>query len=363
MLVILEQVGAVVHRLVAQRGGHAAVVVAAFALAGIDPAHPQALLLQAVAVAVDRHGDRQRALAFHAQHMVLGHLERIGSVELGPDRLAARRNHVLDRGGRLGRQDHQMVADLGGGGDRGLAVGVIAFVPAGGRQEDRRVVFHPENLGRHVDLADVDQTSRPQLEFLEAFAIGPQGDVVVDAAGHVAEMRRRNVLRRHRLEVEYVDGFLRRGDQLVERARRPDHGIGQPRRRLGRHGGEIGRGEQGARGEELQESAAARGLVVDRHWRPSLWGEPSPGSGGPSGRRLPRSYSAGSARQTAARPFRRNCPAAVAQEYPEGLRRHGPPGRMPEPFPLRGRRHILAPRVGVACFAIRQVIRQTLGER
>src|SRR6516164_1284639 len=65
-------------------------------------------------------------------------------------------------------------------------------------------VFHPEDLGRHVDLADVNQPARAELEFQEALAIGAQRDLVVDARGHVAEMRGRHVLAADRLEIEDV---------------------------------------------------------------------------------------------------------------------------------------------------------------
>ena len=82
-------------------------------------------------------------------------------------------------------------------------------MPADRRDDDRRVVFHAEDFGAHVDLADVDQPARPQLKLEEALAIGAQRDLVVDAGRHVAEMRRRNVVAADRLEIEHVDRLLR----------------------------------------------------------------------------------------------------------------------------------------------------------
>ena len=61
-------------------------------------------------------------------------------------------------------------------------------------------------------------------------------------------MRRRHVLVRDRLEVEHVERLARAADQLVERARSPDHRIGQAPQLL-REG--LGAAEQRAGGEEL----------------------------------------------------------------------------------------------------------------
>jgi hypothetical protein len=93
------------------------------------------------------------------------------------------------------------------------------------------------------------------MEFLEALAVGAQGGVVVDARGHVAEMRRRQVLVRHQLEVEYVERLAWAADQLVEGARAPHHRVGQTLDFLGER---FGAAEQWAGGEELEQPAAAR---------------------------------------------------------------------------------------------------------
>ena len=122
-----------------------------------------------------------------------------------------------------------------------------------------------ENVDAHVDLADVDQAPRPQLEFQEAFAVGAQRDFIVDARGHVAEMRRRNVLPRHRLEIEHVDGFLRVLDDLHGRRGRPQHRIRQLGRDFLSPGGQAAICQQGTGGQEFQELAATGGLIDRRH--------------------------------------------------------------------------------------------------
>ena len=124
-----------------------------------------------------------------------------------------------------------MVAGARGFRHRDFAFGVERLLSADRRDDDRRVVAHAENLGAHVDLADVDQAARTQHEFQEAFAIGAQRDFIVDAGRHVAEMRRRNVGAADRLEIENVDRLLRALDQVLGLERRPHDGIGQLRAR------------------------------------------------------------------------------------------------------------------------------------
>ena len=74
-----------------------------------------------------------------------------------------------------------MIADLGGARDAFLTVRMIGFMAAGRIDDNRRLIFLPENFRTHVDLADIDEAARPELEFLKARAVGPQRHVVVDA--------------------------------------------------------------------------------------------------------------------------------------------------------------------------------------
>jgi hypothetical protein len=153
-----------------------------------------------------------------------------------------------------------MVAGFRRLGDRDLAIGVKGAVAAGRRYHDRAVVFRAEDLGADIDLADIDEPARAQLEFPEAFAIGAQGYFVIDPRGHVAEMRRRNVLLHDRFEVENVQGLGGVGNQFVRVAWSPVRRIRWPqplRQRAAR--------EQRARGQELQHTAAAG--EVDMMWR------------------------------------------------------------------------------------------------
>jgi hypothetical protein len=146
-----------------------------------------------------------------------------------------------------------MVPCLGRPGDGDLAIGMKGAVAAGRRDDDRAVIDRAEDLGAHVDGADIDESSRAQREFPEALAVGAQSRFIVDAGGHVTEMRRRNVVLHDRLEVEDVQRLLGIADQLVEIARSP---VGRIRWTQALRQG--GLREQRACSQELQQTAAAR---------------------------------------------------------------------------------------------------------
>src|SRR5262249_58883077 len=97
---------------------------------------------------------------------------------------------------------------------------------------------------------------------------------VVDARGHVAEMRGRHVLAADRLEIEDVDRLLGRLDEVVRAHGRPHQRIGKPaagRKPFAGKGVEPSSGEQRTSGQELQEFAPAGGVISERrHGEPSL---------------------------------------------------------------------------------------------
>ena len=119
-----------------------------------------------------------------------------------------------------------MIAGARGLCDSNLAVGVKGFVAAGRAYENRRIKLGAEELHASVDLGHVPETAREELEFQEPLAVRPQRDLVIDAGGHVAEMRRRHVFVCPRLEVEDVDCVLRAFNKFAVR-RRPNHRIRQ----------------------------------------------------------------------------------------------------------------------------------------
>jgi hypothetical protein len=58
-----------------------------------------------------------------------------------------------------------MVAGLRCPGHRAFAVLVKGAVAAGRSNDNWAIVFGAEDIEAHVDLADIDQSPRPQLEF------------------------------------------------------------------------------------------------------------------------------------------------------------------------------------------------------
>src|SRR5262249_61279710 len=105
-------------------------------------------------------------------------------------------------------------------------------------------------------------------------SIGAQRDLVVDARGHVAEMRGRNVLAADRLEIEDVDRLLGRFDKVVRAHGRPHQRIGKlaaGRKPFAGEGVKSSGGKQRTPGQELQKLAPAGGVSGERrHGEPSL---------------------------------------------------------------------------------------------
>src|SRR5215468_5151992 len=104
--------------------------MAVAALAHIRPRHPEQGLLVAAAGAVDRDGDGRATGLLSALDVMRRHLELVGGVKLHPDRPAARLDDVLYLRAGLSGEDHQMVTRLGGLGNAGLAIRMIALVAA-----------------------------------------------------------------------------------------------------------------------------------------------------------------------------------------------------------------------------------------
>ena len=244
----------------APRPRHDSGLVAVLAIPGVLAAQPEQSFLVAARHAVHGHDQHRAASALGALDQRAGDVPAGRGVELKPDRRAARLGGVLDRRGGRSRKNLQMAAGFRRAGDGELALGMEELVASRRRNDDRRAPPAAEELAAHVDLGDVVEAARAQLELQEALAIGTQRDLVVDARGHVAEMRRGHGLARHRLEIEHVDRLGRRFDEVLGSQRRPEDRIGKPRRRRRAVGGEraeAGIGQQRTAGQELQEPAAA----------------------------------------------------------------------------------------------------------
>src|SRR3984893_10764598 len=115
-------------------------------------------------------------------------------------------------------------------GDCHFSLRVKGAVAAGGCDHDRAVILRAENLRGHVNYADIDETAWAQLKFQKSLAIGAKRHFIVDTGNHDPEMSRRHIPLGDRFEVEYVEGFLRIGNETVKLARRPHHRVRQPRR-------------------------------------------------------------------------------------------------------------------------------------
>ncbi len=159
-----------------------------------------------------------------------------------------------------------MVAGLGRARDTGLGIVVERALAADWRAHDWRGIFGAEDIDAHVDLADVDQAPRPELEFQEALAVGAKRHFVVDARRHVAEMRRRDVLPADGSRSKTLMASF--GDLMRWSDWRGPHISGSGTIDLGSKvsakARSATRGHERACGEILQEPAAVRGGIVFR---------------------------------------------------------------------------------------------------
>src|SRR5882724_12848668 len=101
-----------------------------------------------------------------------------------------------------------MIAGARGLSDGEFTVGMKELVGAGRAYEDRRIISGAEKLDAGIDLGDVIETVRHELEFEKILTVGTQRNFVINTGRHVAKMRGRHILASHRFEVEHVDRVL-----------------------------------------------------------------------------------------------------------------------------------------------------------
>src|SRR5262250_539648 len=67
---------------------------------------------------------------------------------------------------------------------------------------------------RRVDLPDVDESARPNLDARIAFSICPHRGIIVDSCGEIAKMCRRQGFARCRLEIQHIESLVGRRDHV-----------------------------------------------------------------------------------------------------------------------------------------------------
>src|SRR5215467_10846250 len=71
-----------------------------------------------------------------------------------------------------------------------------------------------EEAYRRVDLPDIDESARPNLDARIAFSICPHRGIVVHSCGEITKMCRRQGFARCRLEIQHIEGLVRRRDHV-----------------------------------------------------------------------------------------------------------------------------------------------------
>ena len=139
--------------------------MASIAVTGIGAPQPKQRLLIAATAAINRHRNHWTAGLLCAGDEGLGDIPFVRCVELIPDRSTTRGGDFLDAEMVDVGENLQVVSGLCRARAGNLALVVERPLPSDRSKDDGRIVLHAQNVDAHVDLADVDQAARPQLEF------------------------------------------------------------------------------------------------------------------------------------------------------------------------------------------------------
>ena len=203
---------------------------------------------------VDRERERRAAGPLRALDHALRHVPVARRVELEPDRRAARLAHVLDRVVGDSRQHLERVLRFRRARDRDFAVGMKRLLRADGAEQDRRRVALAEELDGHVDVRDVDEPLRSELDLLEPFAVRRDRAEVVGALRHVRVVVRADGVAHYGLEVEDVQRLFRALDEAGPLECATEHRV-------------VLRGEAALLRRELAQRQRARERVRERALR------------------------------------------------------------------------------------------------
>ncbi len=188
-------------------GGSGLPVVTAVALREIFWPRPQIRFAVAAGCVVDRECDDGAAGCLYPAQQLLARRPRAGRVQLIPDRPAERGVHVFDAGRRGRRENLQRTACFRGPRHGDFAFRMERLLTSGRTKKNRAGVRRAEQLDARVDLRRVMKSSRPELNVLESFAVGPQRCIVIDAARHIRPVSRRDLAARRLFKIHDAQGL------------------------------------------------------------------------------------------------------------------------------------------------------------
>ncbi|MCU1317820.1 MAG: hypothetical protein JWN63_3142 [Candidatus Acidoferrum typicum] len=155
---------------------------------------------------VHREYDRGGTRSFGALDDRSANFPDVCGIELLPDRAAPRGNCVFNRRSGDGGQHHEVTLGMCRPRHGDFAFRMESLLTAYGGKHNWSVPLRAEEIHRHVNIFDVDEPARVNLNPRIAFAIRPHRSVVVHAGGEIAEMRGWQSFARGRLKVHHVDG-------------------------------------------------------------------------------------------------------------------------------------------------------------
>ena len=164
---------------------------------------------------IHRHRDRGTTCSFSALHDCPANFPDVCWVELLPNGSACGSGCIFDRRSGDCGQHHQMALGTRCPGHRDFAFRMESFLSAHWRQHDRRAPLCAKEIHRHIDVFDIDQPARPNLDARIAFAICPHRSVIVHTGGEIAEVCWRQYLACRRLKIHHIEGLVRRSNYTI----------------------------------------------------------------------------------------------------------------------------------------------------
>src|SRR6266403_2121832 len=96
-----------------------------------------------------------------------------------------------------------------------FALRMESFLSAHRREHNWRGPLRAEEADGHVEVLDIDEPPRSNLDARVTFAICAHGPIVIHAGGKIAKMRWRQYFARCRLKIHHVEGLVWGGDHFL----------------------------------------------------------------------------------------------------------------------------------------------------
>src|SRR5215467_7921191 len=182
------------------------------ALPLVDALRPEERFTVAAILQVNSKNDRWSPRLFGALDDGPADFPDIGWIKLLPYRPATSGYGIFNRGGGHSRKQHEVPFGTCRSGHSQFAIRMECLLGAHRREHDGRVPFDAKNGPRHVDVRDIHQSTRPNLNARITLVISADGGVVVHAGGEISPMSGGNVFSSRWFKIHHVERLVGRGN-------------------------------------------------------------------------------------------------------------------------------------------------------